>query len=227
MSDARTTSAISASTVRDRLEEVRGRIAGVGGDPERVRVLAVTKTFPPSAVLAARGAGLFEFGENYADELVEKAVALALDDQIRWHFIGNIQRNKLARLAPHTSVYEAVTRSAEAVEIARRARGAQIFVEVGATGLLGRPGVAPDRVADLVAELRALEVDVRGLMTVAAPGGGSAASKVFELVATLALDLFLPECSMGMSDDLEEAVRAGSTEVRVGTALFGPRDARG
>ena len=227
MRDAAAPFAIDASTIRDRLERLCERIASAGGDVSRVRVLAVSKTFPATAVVAARRAGLFEFGENYADELVEKAVALAEDDQIRWHFIGNIQRNKLARLAPHTAVYEAVTRPTEATEIARRARGSQIFVEVDATGIPGRPGVAPDRVADLVAELRAIDVDVRGLMTVAAPGGGHAASTVFALVKKLAEDLSLPECSMGMSDDLEEAVREGSTEVRVGTALFGPRDVRG
>ena len=183
---------------------------------------------------AARSAGaaITQVSVGYGDSRRRFVVAnsdgiFAADDQIRWHFIGNIQRNKLARLAEHAFVYEGVTRVSEAAEIARRAPGARILVEVDATGLPGRTGIAPDRVAELVAELRVLEVDVRGLMTVAAPGGGTAASKVFELVATLARDLSLPECSMGMSDDLEEAVREGSTQVRVGTALFGPRGTRG
>ena len=100
------------------------------------------------------------------------------------------------------------------------------MVEVEATGLAGRNGCPPAEVPDLVQRLRGLGLDVVGLMTVAAPGTGMAAS-TFGLVARLADDLGVPERSMGMSDDLEEAVSVGSTMVRIGRALFGPRPGRG
>lgn len=227
MREANEALSFDAATIRERLARLGSRIERAGGDPSRIKILAVAKTFPVEAVRAARAAGLVEFGENYADELVDKATALAVDDEIRWHFIGAIQRNKLARLAPFTSVYEAVTRVVEGREIARRAPGAGVFVEIDATGIGGRPGVRPEAAAELVGALRELDLDVRGLMTVAAPGAGVSAERVFARVAQLAADLSLPECSMGMSDDLELAVRAGSTEIRVGTALFGPRGAQG
>jgi hypothetical protein len=214
------------SEVAERLETLRVRIRGAGGDLDRVRIVAVTKTFPTAAVRAALELGIRDFGENYADELVEKARELHDILDLRWHFIGAIQRNKLARLAPFTSVYEGVTRLEEGSDIARRAPGAEIFVEVDATGLVGRRGIAPEAVPQLVEGLRALDLSVRGLMTVAAPGAGDAAAATFSTVAALVRDLELSECSMGMSEDLELAVAAGSTEIRVGTALFGPRGDR-
>ena len=212
--------------IATRLGALRARISSAGGDVDRVRIVAVTKTFPLRVVQAALVAGLRDFGENYADELVEKARELRNVADLRWHFIGAIQRNKLARLSPFTSVYEGVTRKEEGLDIARRAPGAEVLVEVGATGLPSRPGVTINEVPQLVKGLRGFDLTVRGLMTVAAPGGGALATKTFATVAALARDLGLPECSMGMSEDLELAVAAGSTEIRVGTALFGPRGDR-
>lgn len=216
----------SPDAIRARLSALRARIDRAGGDLSRVKILAVTKTFPVAAIRAALEVGICEFGENYADELVEKAAQLRDVENLRWHFIGAIQRNKLARLAPLTSVYEAVTRIEEGRDIARRTPGARVFVEVDATAVPGRPGVRVDAVPQLVQGLRALELDVAGLMTVAAPGGGDQASSSFATVAKLREDLGLEVCSMGMSEDLELAVAAGSTEIRVGTALFGPRGDR-
>jgi hypothetical protein len=213
----------SPAAISERLSALKARIIRAGGDVARVKILAVTKTFPVDAIRAALEVGICDFGENYADELVEKAQQLRDVSNLRWHFIGAIQRNKLARLAPFASVYEGVTRIEEGRDIARRTPGAQVFVEVDATGLSGRPGVSFDRVPQLVQGLRALDISVEGLMTVAAPGADDAASKTFTTVAALAGDLGLSECSMGMSEDLELAVAAGSTEIRVGTALFGPR----
>jgi pyridoxal phosphate enzyme (YggS family) len=217
---------LSAALVRSRLDHLRERVLNAGGDLSKVRILAVAKTFPVPAIRAAIEAGLFEFGENYADELIEKAEALRAEPQLRWHFIGNIQRNKVARLAPFTSVFEGVTRLEEGEEIARRAPGATIYVEVDATGLVSRRGVSPEAVPALVDRLSSLDLSVDGLMTVAAPGGGTAALATFTRVAALCAELGLSECSMGMSEDLELAVAAGSTEVRVGSALFGPRGDR-
>jgi pyridoxal phosphate enzyme (YggS family) len=213
----------SPSEIRDRLGVLERRIERAGGDPATVKVVAVAKTFPPAAIRAALAAGLVDFGENYADELRAKAAELADEPSIRWRFIGAIQRNKLARLAPYVACYESVTRIEEGRDIARRVPGASVFVEVDTTGLAGRHGVAPADAPGLVEALRGQSLSVDGLMTVAPPGGGAAAENCFQLVGALARDLGLAECSMGMSEDLEIAVAAGATEIRVGTSLFGPR----
>jgi hypothetical protein len=207
------------------LAELRARIAGAAPEPERVRIIAVSKTFPADAVREALEAGLVDLGENYAGELVAKAAELALlgAPSPRWHFLGELQRNKLARLAPLVSCYQGVDRLAEGEAIARRRPGASILVEVDTAGTTGRGGVAPAEVPALVAALAALDLEVDGLMTVAPPER-EAARRAFQLVAAMRRDLGLREASMGMSGDLELALEAGSTMVRVGTALFGPRD---
>ncbi len=211
------------------LERVRDRIASAGGDPSSVRVVAVTKGFGPEAVLAARDAGIGDVGENYAQELLAKDELLrrsgAGDPEVRWHFLGTIQRNKIAALAPVVSCWQSVARAVEGEAIARRRPGAAVLVEVDTTGAPGRNGCAPQAVAALVADLRAGGLDVEGLMTVA-PMGADAARAAFRTVRALADDLGLVERSMGMSDDLELAVAEGATIVRVGRALFGDRPRR-
>jgi len=217
-----------AETVAANLEAVRRRIDRAGGDRGVVKVVAVTKTFGPDAVRAALEAGLVDIGENYADELVDKAAALVSDPGSggvapRWHYLGAVQRRHLGKLAPLVSVYEGVDRLEEGEAIARRRPGATVLVEVDTTSLTGRGGVAPGEVSALVTGLTGLELDVAGLMTVAPPGAGEEARRGFELVGRLVADLGLREASMGMTEDLELAVAAGSTMVRVGRALFGPR----
>jgi hypothetical protein len=212
--------------VAERLHSVRLRIEQAGGDPSAVRVVAVTKGFGPEAVVAARAAGLHDIGENYADELVAKAAELGdTSPSTTWHFLGAIQRNKVARLAPIVGMWQSVSRVEEGARIARFAPDATVLVEVDTTGLPERNGCPPDGVRALVPRLRDAGLDVRGLMTVAAPGPGAAAS-AFDTVRSLADELGLVERSMGMTDDLEAAVRAGTTMVRIGRALFGERPAK-
>ncbi len=139
-----------------------------------------------------------------------------------WHFLGTVQRNKVAQLAPVVGLWQSVAREPEGARIARFAPGAAVLVQVDTTGRTGRNGCPPGETGLLVARLRAVGLDVRGLMTVAAPGE-AAAREAFATVARLADELGLEERSMGMSDDLEAAVAAGSTMVRVGRALFGDR----
>ncbi|HEV2362181.1 MAG TPA: alanine racemase [Acidimicrobiales bacterium] len=209
------------------LPRVRDRISAAGGDPERIRIVAVTKGFGADAPRAALAAGLADLGENYADELAGKAALLA-DEGLapRWHFLGAVQRRKVRRIAPFVSQWEGIARAVEGSEIARFSPGASVLVEVETTGLPGRGGVAPAAVRELCAELTDSGVRVEGLMTVAPPGAGAAALRAFEIVSSLADELGLDERSMGMSGDLEEAVRAGTTAIRVGEALFGPRPAQ-
>ncbi len=210
------------------LERLRGRIVDAGGDAARVRVVAVTKGFGTDAVLAALAAGIPDVGENYAQELLSKDSALrdlSAEPGVRWHFLGAVQRNKVARLAPIVSCWQCLAREVEGEAIARRRPGAVVLVEVDTTEVPGRNGCPPGAVPALVRGLRAEGLDVRGLMTVAPPDP-EGARRAFRAVRALADDLGLPERSMGMSDDLELAVAEGSTMVRVGRALFGDRPAR-
>ena len=205
--------------VAARLAAVRARISRAGGDPDRVRVLAVTKGFGPEAVAAARVAGLTDIGENYAAELQAKAPG---PPGTQWHFLGAVQRNKVGALASLVDVWQGVARLAEGERIARFAPGARVLIQVDYTGLPGRNGCVPEDVPALAKALVGLELHLQGLMTVAPPDP-SAADVAFGSLGRLADELDLPERSMGMSADLEAAVAAGSTMVRVGRALFGER----
>ena len=211
-----------------RLAAIRRRIASAAPDPDRVTLLAVTKGFGPEAVQTALAAGLVAVGENYADELVAKAAALAGGPGPApvWHYLGAIQRNKVPRLAPVVACWQGVGRIEEGRAIARRRPGARVLVQVDVAGLPGRGGVPPAEVPDLVADLRTEELDVAGLMAVGPPGAPEDARPGFREVARLADALDLRIRSMGMTDDLEVALEEGSTMVRLGRALFGDRPAR-
>lgn len=211
---------VPAAEVAERLVAVRARIERAGGDPEAVTVVGVTKGFDRTAVDAAVDAGLLDLGESYAQEMVEKVGAT--DAGVRWHWVGRLQRNKVRQVADHVALWHSVDRIELGAEIARRAPGAAVLAQVNTSGEDTKGGCAPGATAALVADLRAEGLDVRGLMTVALRGPDGAAA-CFRTLRTLADDLGLPERSMGMTDDLEVAVAEGSTLVRVGTALFGPR----
>jgi PLP dependent protein len=210
--------------VAARAEAVRARIARAGGDPAQVRLVAVTKGFDAAVARAAWEAGLVDLGENYAQELLTKQAALAeLEAGPRWHFIGRLQSNKVRRLAPHVHLWQSVDRLALGEEIARRAPGATVLAQVNLTGESAKGGCAPGELPGLVEALTGLGLDVQGLMTVGPLDVPEAARPAFRELRRLADALGLAERSMGMSDDLEVAVEEGSTMVRVGSALFGPR----
>ncbi|MDT0276885.1 YggS family pyridoxal phosphate-dependent enzyme [Blastococcus goldschmidtiae] len=217
--------------VRDRIDAAA---RAAGRDPATVALLAVSKTWPAADVRALAGLGQSDFGENRAQELVGKAAELA-DLPVRWHFIGQLQRNKAAAVArlgavvhsvDRTSLAQALSRAGEAAE-----RAVEVFLQVdlgGPEGELGaRGGVDPAELpalADAVAGLPGIRL--RGLMAVAPRGADPrpAFDRAGELAARLRADH--PEAvefSAGMSGDLEEAVAAGATLVRVGTALSGRR----
>jgi hypothetical protein len=212
---------IGTDELRARVAALRERIAAAGADPESVTLVAVTKGFDPEVVTLARDVGLVDLGENYAQELAAKADRAP---DARWHFIGRLQRNKVRSIAHLVHLWQSVDRLATGEEIARRAPGARVLVQVNATGEPDKGGCPPALAAGLVEGLGDLGLDVRGLMVVgptsAEPGATAAA---FGTVRQLADELGLPERSMGMTGDLELAVREGSTMVRVGTALFGAR----
>ncbi len=216
--------------VIDAADAVRTRIAAAGGDPSAVTLLAVTKGQPITAVRAAVAAGLVDIGESYVQEFVAKAATL--DDELgtagatpapRWHFIGRLQRNKVRHAAPYVHLWQSVDRLSLAAEIAHRAPGAAVLVQVNVSGEPQQGGCAPERVAAIVEGCTDLGLDVRGLMAIGALGPPAEVRAGFRLVRELADRLALPERSMGMSGDLDLAVAEGSTMIRVGTALFGPR----
>ena len=214
-----------AEVVSERLDGIRTRIQGAGRDPESVRVVAVTKGFDRSAPDAAYAAGLLDIGENYPDELVAKAAAPRPADAV-WHMLGAIQRRRVKTLAAVVGCWQTVSRDVEVLSIAEHAPGAAVFIQVDTTGMANRNGCAPEEVPRLAGTARECGLRLRGLMTIGPPGPPGQARQGFELVASLAADLGVAEISMGMSDDLEVAVMAGSTMVRVGRALFGPRGPR-
>jgi pyridoxal phosphate enzyme (YggS family) len=212
--------------VRSRAAAVRRRIAAAGGDPDAITLLAVTKGFGPEVAMAAAAAGLVDLGENYAQELVAKAPIVAeAHPDVRWHAIGRLQRNKVRSLAGIVSLWQSVDRLDLGVEIAKRAPGAAVLVQVNVSAEPQKGGCEPDATSDLVAALVEHGLDVQGLMTVGRTGSPADARAGFALLRRLADDLDLPVRSMGMSGDLEAAVAEGATMVRVGSALFGPRPA--
>lgn len=214
---------LTGAVVAQRLEEIRSRIADAGGAPETVRIVAVTKGFGPEAVSAAATAGCTDIGENYAQELIAKSEALG-DSGATVHFLGGIQRNKIGRLAPQVHVWQSVDRLEVGERIARLSPAAEVLIQVDLLGgaMPGRAGVPLTRVPDLVGELQVLDLRVEGLMAVGPPPPADP-EPGFRRVVALAHELGLAQVSIGMSGDLEAAVRAGSTMIRVGTALFGSR----
>ena len=224
---------IGSDDLAERLAALRDRIAATGRAPDDIVVVAVTKGFGVDAVEAAAAVGLPDVGENYAQELVEKASASSDDQGRRWHFLGRVQRNKVRSIASTIHLWQGVDRAAAGEEIARRAPGARVLVQVriddgpansGVDGVpFGRGGCHPNDVPALVERLAGLGLDVRGLMAVGPRGGPELARAGFRNVSALADRLGLPERSMGMTDDLDVAVQEGSTMVRVGRGLFGAR----
>jgi pyridoxal phosphate enzyme (YggS family) len=226
------------SGLEENLRAVQARIAAAeraaGRPPGSVRLIAVGKTFPAEAIRAAAALGQVDFGENRAQELLAKAGRLS-DLPLRWHFIGQLQRNKAAAVARLGALVHSVDRPplAEALSRAGVAAGrpVEVLLQVdlgGPAGLDAARGGAPPAeipaLADAVAALPGLRL--RGLMAVAPRGEdpGPAFVRLAELAARVAADHpGATEISAGMSADLEQAVAAGATLVRVGTAIFGDR----
>ncbi len=219
------------------LDAVRARIdaaaARAGRDPAAVTLVAVSKTHGPEAVRAAYARGQRDFGENYVQELVAKADGLADLVDLRWHFIGHLQTNKCRDVAGRVAMVQTVDSARLARELGRRAvavgRTVGILVQVNVAREAQKSGCEVGELAAILAEAEATPgVALRGLMTVPPAAGDPAASRPwFEALRALRDEhggaSRLPELSMGMTHDMAEAVAAGATMVRVGTAIFGAR----
>jgi pyridoxal phosphate enzyme (YggS family) len=216
----------AAPDVASRLDEVRARVAEAartaGRAPDAVTLVVVTKEVGLDRVRAAIDAGAVDLGENRAQELVAKAEALSgAASAPRWHFIGRLQRNKVRAAAPYVALWQSVDRADLAAEVGRRAPGAAVLVQVNVTGEPQKGGCPPGEVDALVGECEAHGCRVEGLMTV--PPAVGDPRPVFARLHRMTDERGLGVCSMGMSGDFEAAIAEGSTMVRVGSAIFGPR----
>ena len=205
-------------------EAVDARIVAAGGDPDAITLVAVTKGMPSDVAVQAVADGFRDLGENYAQELLAKSALV--DDEIRWHFLGRLQRNKVRHLVPHVALWQSVDRGSVAAEIAKRAAGASVLVQVNISGEEQKGGCPREGAEALVDECRALGLEARGLMAVGPTGPAEDAREGFRWLRAEVDRLGLEICSMGMSGDLEVAVQEGTTMLRLGTALFGPRPPR-
>ena len=225
------------TTIPGNLQHVRARIATAcqraGRGVEEVTLLAVSKTFGADAVRAAAAAGQRAFGENYIQEGVEKIAALR-DLGLMWHCIGPIQSNKTRLVAEHFDWVHTVDR----LKIAERLSAQRpadrpplnVCIQVNIDGGANKSGVAPGDALALARAVAALpQLKLRGLMSIPEIAPDFEAARELHASARALFDqlnadgLGLDTLSMGMSDDLEAAIAAGSTMVRIGTAIFGSR----
>ena len=228
--------------IGDDLQQVKNRIVDacvtVGRDPAGVRLLAVSKTFGPEAVREAHAAGQSAFGENYVQEGLDKIEALAdLRASLEWHCIGPLQSNKTRPVAAHFDWVHSIDRLkiAQRLSAQRPAHLAPLNVclQVNVDGGANKSGVPPEEALELARAVAALpQLRLRGLMAIPEPAEGFDAQRelflrahaVFESIRAAGISgVELVTLSLGMSADLEAAISAGSTMVRVGTAIFGGR----
>ena len=216
---------------REVLAQIEQACAKLGKAENSVQLLAVSKMQPSDCLTAMYHAGQRAFGENYLQEALEKIEALhALD--IEWHFIGHVQRNKTKHLAEKFAWVHGVDRLLIAQRLSQQRQATQaalnICIQVNIDDQDSKDGCQPAEVAELVQQISALpHLKLRGLMVIPAPDNSAAfaqAAQLFAQVKSLhAQRADWDTLSMGMSADLDDAIAAGSTMVRVGTALFGQR----
>lgn len=201
-------------------------------NPDAVQLLAVSKTHPADSIKALFELGQYAFGENYLQEALGKVEQLKHLD-IKWHFIGHVQRNKTKALAENFAWVHGVDRLIIAERLSRQRPqnlpDLNICLQVNIDGQDTKDGCQPEEVADLVASISQLEhIRLRGLMVIPAPNHPEAFTLTKQLFDVVKSKHAKPEdwdtLSMGMSSDLDAAIAGGSTMVRIGTALFGQRD---
>ena len=227
------------TTIRNKLQRVRQRIEAACAQAQRpvtdVTLLAVSKTFGPEAVREAHEAGQNAFGENYIQEAVEK-IALLRELPLQWHCIGPLQSNKTRLVAAHFDWVHTIDRLKIAQRLSEQRPPElpplQVCIQVNIDGGPTKAGVAPKEVQALAQEIAQLpRLKLRGLMTIPEPVADFAGQRALHMRTRALFDqlneagLQLDTLSMGMTADLEAAIAAGSTMVRIGTAIFGGRAA--
>lgn len=220
-------------TLSARFDSIRSRIREraekVGRDPATVTLIAVTKMHPFETIEELYRLGQRDFGENYVQELLGKAEQAAARglSEIRWHFIGHLQSNKVKSLLPVVHAIHSVDSAKLAQEISKRAeRKTPIFLEINVDEEESKSGAKPAEILPLFRAVRELpNIEIRGFMCIPAPGDNQRTRLAFRKLRELAAQMIgaRAECSMGMSDDFEIAIEEGSRFIRVGTALVGAR----
>jgi PLP dependent protein len=229
------------SLISQALQQVRARIAQAEAAAQRpagsATLIAVSKTFPATAVCEAIDAGQRDFGENYVQEGVAKVVEVASlrpETQLQWHFIGPLQSNKSRDVAEHFDWVHSIDRLKIAQRLSEQRPAhltpLQVCLQVNVSHEDSKSGVAPAEALALARAVAALpRIKLRGLMCIPAPAEGlDAQRQPFAQLRLLrdqlnAHGLALDVLSMGMSADIEAAIHEGATHVRVGTAIFGAR----
>ncbi|ENV11755.1 MULTISPECIES: YggS family pyridoxal phosphate-dependent enzyme [Acinetobacter] len=213
------------------LAQIHTACQQAGRDEQTVQLLAVSKTHPAEILAEMYAAGQRSFGENYLQEALDKIEKLQ-DLEIEWHFIGHVQRNKTKHLAEKFDWVHGVDRLIIAERLSNQREDNQvplnICLQVNIDGQDTKDGCQPEEVADLVAQISQLpKLRLRGLMVIPAPNNTAAFADAKALFEAVKMQHAKAEdwdtLSMGMSGDMTEAIAAGSTMVRVGTALFGTR----
>ena len=223
------------SEVRDNLASVGGRIEAAckraGRDPASVQLVAVSKLQPLEKLRAALVAGQRVFGENYAQELREKADALRGEvgslASPEWHFLGALQTNKVKLVVGRAALVHTVDRLALAAEIGKRAAASglvqRVLLEVNVGGEPQKAGAVAEELPKLIDQIRGLgSLRLEGLMCIP-PADGEPRRHFARLRTLNEQHRAGPHLSMGMSEDFETAIEEGATLVRVGTAVFGAR----
>ncbi len=210
-------------TVLERLARVSARIAASGRNPDEVAIVAVTKGFGVDVCREALAAGLHVLGENRVQEALPKMDAVK---GAQWHLIGHLQTNKVKQAAGRFALIQTVDSARLAEAIALHQPGQAVLVEVNIAREPQKSGVPPDEALELIRSVSSL-LDLQGLMGMG-PSTGDPTPAFNELrtlhdEAEQRVGKGLPVLSMGMSGDFEAALTAGSTMLRLGQALFGPR----
>lgn len=229
----------AVTALRSVMTRVRQAAERAGRDPGRVRVVAVSKTKPVSLIRQLYDAGHRSFAENYVQEFIDKAPQLPED--IEWHFIGHLQTNKVKSLlssVPHLAMVEGVDSQKLANHLDRAVsaigrKPLKVLVQVNTSGETSKSGVDPASCVELVKHVKVgcPNLEFSGLMTIGMPDYSSTPENFkmlsnSRLAVCKALGMAEEQCelSMGMSGDFELAVEMGSTNVRIGSTIFGPRE---
>lgn len=225
-------------TLENRLQEVRSRIEnaakGCGRDPKEITLIAVTKTYPIDAMNEAISLGVTDIGENKPQEIRDKFQYVK---PVKWHLIGHLQTNKIKYVIDRCKMIHSVDSIKLMQEIEKSALShdchMDILIQVNISGEESKSGISPDELPSLLEAAGELSrVHVKGLMTIAPKAEFGDVSVHFRNMRTLFEEtkkknyknVEMKELSMGMSNDLELAIENGSTMVRVGSSIFGPRN---
>ncbi len=216
---------VSKIEIENNIKEINDKIfvacLEANREPSEIEIVAITKTHSIATVRNAIDAGLTQFGENRYQELHEKKLSTEKFEKVKWHFVGQIQRNKMARIADEADVICSVDKPEQLDIISKSRHKPKLLIQLSADGDENRGGVVLDKALDLMLYAQNVGPLISGVMMV--PPLGQDPRPHFIQAAQFAKDAGLETISMGMSNDYEIAVECGATQLRLGTAIFGTR----